>query len=1334
MITTVHAQQRLRNHGLGALVTWLSALALWLATAAAAQDLAWVSFSPLPAAQVGSTYTYELEASGGQAPYTFTLVSGALPTGLQLSGAGVLSGTATTTGSFSFTLRVQDAQGGSADALFAMEAVRGIRTISLGQPDARLITLGSLASRTQAQSTGSDSTTVPSPLTAGWVTTTTGTAPYTVTGVDSGTGAVYTFQTDALYDGASRTEWRKEGDERALDPNDTQWFRAEYTTFSGREALLLESYGWCLPTNSVWNSFCSMFGPEVWSEPFVADAGESLSFSWAAQGGGDDYESYAFLVNTTTNQHTILAYGRGKTQGWTVASAVIPVDGTYRFRFVNGSYDYTGGRLLGARMYIDPTIITVGATQTITFPELPQQTTSTGANAVVNLTGVVTASSGLPVTLTSSTTNVCTVDGMTVTLRAGGPCRLTADQPGNDLFVPAASVTRSFNVIVLAAQDPVVLTASPSSAVYGDTVTLSVSGGSGTGAVTYSLTEDTACSLDGATITITHGVGACTAIATKASDGTFAQRSSEPVSVAVAPRTITVTADARVKVYAEPSNADPELTWRLTSGSLVSGDAITGALTRTPGEAVGTYAIEQGTLSAGANYALSFVGATFAVQHGPADHLITVAPEGTQTAGLPFDLVSITAVDRYGNIADGANGASAYAGEKTLAYVLSGALDGPSAGVDAFTTAVSFTAGVGTTTLTTTLHRAQVTTVTASDAALPRLAPDVASAVLTVAPATAARLQFSAEPVTTRAAVPFAIAPVIDALDAYGNLATSFTGTIDLTVTGANTALQPPERRTATASAGVATVPCVWIDAPARNVRLMASADGLESGESEPFDVTGVNLVGSIYEDPDASGSRPAAAVGIEGASIRLLGADDTTVAWPNGASFDGVSCTALTATSVLSAADGSFTLRGLDVVSVELVVAGEMLERYVRVEREPLRLDLPSFGTVAGVDVGFFPGAFVEGAVFRDDGAGALAVANDGVRGDVELGRSGVTVTAFVGQQTLPTRSAADGRYRLAVPLVDSAEITVGHDASRATGHTLTVAGEGSTRLAAGSAGDVASFSVSPGAIYELDFGVVPSLRISGGGESVTTSPGSARFVLNLEPGTPSTVRLSASAGSYAWTARLDPSDEVCAAALTALLEPDSGSWRLDGTWPRAANGSLRSCPVEVEVQVPSGEPAGRVHDLLVRASATWQRPAEAPTVVDTSAAQQLRTTVIEGGRVALRFDASVDGGVTYAARVEAAPGTPVRYRVRFDNPSAQVVRDVVVRVPIDAAYARPTGPTVPILQLVCPDATEPAAISALPYDAAVAVVTLDLEETCGLQSLPPGAGGVLSFEVEVR
>src|SRR3989442_258861 len=79
-------------------------------------------------------------------------------------------------------------------------------------------------------------------------------------------------------------------------------------------------------------------------------------------------------------------------------------------------------------------------------------------------------------------------------------------------------------------------------------------------------------------------------------------------------RQIAVTADAKTKVY---GNADPALTYQITSGTLVVGDSFTGALTRVTGEAVGTYAIQQGTLALSSNYVLTYVGANLTITARP---------------------------------------------------------------------------------------------------------------------------------------------------------------------------------------------------------------------------------------------------------------------------------------------------------------------------------------------------------------------------------------------------------------------------------------------------------------------------------------------------------------------------------------------------------------------------------------------------------------------------------------------------------------------------------------------------------------------------------------------
>ena len=68
-----------------------------------------VTPSTLPGGTSGVAYRVALTATGGLGgPYTFALSSGALPAGLTLSPAGVISGTPTAVGSFTFTIGVDD--------------------------------------------------------------------------------------------------------------------------------------------------------------------------------------------------------------------------------------------------------------------------------------------------------------------------------------------------------------------------------------------------------------------------------------------------------------------------------------------------------------------------------------------------------------------------------------------------------------------------------------------------------------------------------------------------------------------------------------------------------------------------------------------------------------------------------------------------------------------------------------------------------------------------------------------------------------------------------------------------------------------------------------------------------------------------------------------------------------------------------------------------------------------------------------------------------------------------------------------------------------------------
>lgn len=69
-----------------------------------------VTPTTLPNAQANASYNQTLTASGGQAPYSFSVASGSLPSNLSLSSTGVISGIPLTSGITSVTVRATDAR------------------------------------------------------------------------------------------------------------------------------------------------------------------------------------------------------------------------------------------------------------------------------------------------------------------------------------------------------------------------------------------------------------------------------------------------------------------------------------------------------------------------------------------------------------------------------------------------------------------------------------------------------------------------------------------------------------------------------------------------------------------------------------------------------------------------------------------------------------------------------------------------------------------------------------------------------------------------------------------------------------------------------------------------------------------------------------------------------------------------------------------------------------------------------------------------------------------------------------------------------------------------
>jgi hypothetical protein len=109
-----------------------------------------LNFPGPPSATVGTPYTDTLTASGGTTPYSWSVSAGTLPAGIVLNAStGVLAGTPTVAGTFSFTVKVTDAGNQTATEATSIVVAAGVLTITV--PSSASLPSVSPGSTTSAQ-------------------------------------------------------------------------------------------------------------------------------------------------------------------------------------------------------------------------------------------------------------------------------------------------------------------------------------------------------------------------------------------------------------------------------------------------------------------------------------------------------------------------------------------------------------------------------------------------------------------------------------------------------------------------------------------------------------------------------------------------------------------------------------------------------------------------------------------------------------------------------------------------------------------------------------------------------------------------------------------------------------------------------------------------------------------------------------------------------------------------------------------------------------------------------------------------------------------------------
>jgi hypothetical protein len=508
---------------------------------------------------VGDAYEASLIPANGTSPYTYTVTSGALPTGLSLDpNFGIISGTPTTAGTYTATITVTDSSSptpqtvtDSVSITIAAPGTLAVSTTSLtdgavGTPYATPVAAtGGIGADAFAVTSGS----LPDGLTLDPTTgiingtpTTAGTSTFTVTVTDSATPTADTataslaltigaatpvsIATTSLPDaqqgiaysqllaatgGAPPYTWSVSSGSLpdGLTLNPSTGVISGTPTGSGASTFTVEATDSLTPTAQTTTQSLTL----------TVDAAAQLAITTTALPEATQATAYS----------TTLDAGGGTTPyTWSVSSGSLPAgltldpDSGELYGTPTGSGSFTFTVEVTDSSTPTPQTASQELTLTVSPAALPPQAISFtppasgtyGGTATLSATG---GGSGNPVVFTvdsSSGSGVCAVsgtNGTTVKYTGVGSCVIDANQAGNGSYSAAPQVQ---GTIPVGKASQAISFTPPASGAYGGTATLSATGGGSGNPVVFSVDASSGhgvCAVsgtNGATVKYT-GVGDC---------------------------------------------------------------------------------------------------------------------------------------------------------------------------------------------------------------------------------------------------------------------------------------------------------------------------------------------------------------------------------------------------------------------------------------------------------------------------------------------------------------------------------------------------------------------------------------------------------------------------------------------------------------------------------------------------------------------------------------------------------------------------------------------------------------------------------------------------------
>ena len=233
---------------------------------------------------------------------------------------------------------------------------------------------------------------------------------------------------------------------------------------------------------------------------------------------------------------TVSATGNGNAlslTGATIPAGVTCVLGVDVTSSRNGTYKDSEGQVTTPMGLNTPAVsatLLVGNSQNSLTLTATMLSIPVGGSSILKTSGG-SGSGGISYSASTASGNVvCSISGDVLSAQgSGGACSVIATKAGDTDY--AAISSSPLLISVGKAPKKLILSLNPNVVKVGGVARLNVSGGSGTGGLTYVsnvLTGSPVCSVSGNTVRVTGGAGSCSFVATKSADKTYLSVSSAP--------------------------------------------------------------------------------------------------------------------------------------------------------------------------------------------------------------------------------------------------------------------------------------------------------------------------------------------------------------------------------------------------------------------------------------------------------------------------------------------------------------------------------------------------------------------------------------------------------------------------------------------------------------------------------------------------------------------------------------------------------------------------------------------------------------------------------------